>query len=505
MVDEQIVHWIKENLSKGYSIEQVKKIMLERYSETDVTDAILLALHPEATTRSKPIFSKKVIWSMIISLGIAVLLLFFLLSSPSPESTQNLAPELTTTSCSIDQILSSNNLIKNYAFTGNAEILVTSPANEEMMKITLSSEGKGDLENRKAFAENTISATGAGVQSAGTNDVKSVTYFIDNITYINSEGKWLKNTALTKFSELENIQGDLSKDVKIETIEAGHIRVVMDTQKSAEYMQKFFESLATQAKVPVIIDFGKALKSLDVEYWVDENCRITQSKLLAKLNLDSESMSAPPSSPEERKINSFIVKGVSSESISVSWDAGRTPPGTKYYLEYFRIPDFACGGVEAYSAALDTGTAAEEAYFAITDKSGWGQEAIMAAIKEYMKVASTFETGPIEYLQDLTTTSVTINNEDKPLPSDPSERLKPDTSYSIKVCTSETEQAVCSNEIIVKTTSTGSEQTPNILTCQEGAGEEATLLLSSTYGFSGFNSQTPIVLPSAAMKAVEVK
>jgi len=93
MVDEQIVNWVKENLSKGYTVEQVKAIMLQRYSSEEVTDGILLALQPEAQAKSKPGVSKKMIWSMVISLGIAILLLFFLLSSPAPKGTmENLAP-----------------------------------------------------------------------------------------------------------------------------------------------------------------------------------------------------------------------------------------------------------------------------------------------------------------------------------------------------------------------------------------------------------------------------
>lgn len=113
MVDEQIVNWIKENLSKGYSIEQIKPLLLQRYSEIDVMDALLIALKPGAASKFK--ISKKMIWSTIISLGVAILLLSLFYYSPSPDVPITLAPleTITTPPQGIDGMALVNNATKN--------------------------------------------------------------------------------------------------------------------------------------------------------------------------------------------------------------------------------------------------------------------------------------------------------------------------------------------------------------------------------------------------------
>lgn len=77
MVDQRIVEYVKQNLSKGFSLEQIKKASFESgWSEKDIDEAIKLVTSP---TESKVNF-KKILWKKIIPITIIILviLIFFI-------------------------------------------------------------------------------------------------------------------------------------------------------------------------------------------------------------------------------------------------------------------------------------------------------------------------------------------------------------------------------------------------------------------------------------------
>ena len=106
MVNDQLVNWIKENGSRGYTPEQLRASLLQRYSENDVNDAFsAIAASPAAaapSTTAIPVMevpaekkSNKKLWMIIGGAVLIVGIIVFLMmsSNSSKQTTQNLAPQ----------------------------------------------------------------------------------------------------------------------------------------------------------------------------------------------------------------------------------------------------------------------------------------------------------------------------------------------------------------------------------------------------------------------------
>ena len=108
MVDDQIVDWIKENQSKGYTDEQLRSSLLQRYAENDVNDAFsAIAGTPAATPSATSIpsipsaapkekKSKKKLWMIIGGAVLIIGIILFVMSLNRSGQTQNLAPQQCT-------------------------------------------------------------------------------------------------------------------------------------------------------------------------------------------------------------------------------------------------------------------------------------------------------------------------------------------------------------------------------------------------------------------------
>ena len=81
MVDERLVEYIRTNLNKGYTLEQLKAVLIEHgYSPVDVEKAAAMALQSETPRFEKTEKPKDVKWLAVlygISYFLTIIALFF--------------------------------------------------------------------------------------------------------------------------------------------------------------------------------------------------------------------------------------------------------------------------------------------------------------------------------------------------------------------------------------------------------------------------------------------
>jgi|GEM_PF-5651782 len=492
MANEQLINWIKDSLSKGYSQDTLKEALLKQgYLQATVEEAFSAALAapalPAEEAKEIAIPEKKEIkpklmrkWMLISSIPVALVFIGFFLwiILPIPPGEKfALAPGIQFR-CSVDEINSAYNTIKNYAFDTTTGVAIKSASPEEQTTYAgRISTGKKDLENQAFFLEEKSS----GFPPFPEKEFDVSLYAFDDISYLYAqangesltEGKWLKSSNLDELLEkFFGTVGTRAYDVKEKYFPElrGHIEIIensiiqsADESKikvipNKEILEKAVEkTLLGVSFKNVEVLYDKAVEKAEIEYTFDENCRI--EKIIAQTVLrinESTAIFGEEMLKEEKLLEGITVKSRSPTSINFEWDATGNLPGTEYFVQYFSIPAVSCAGVavELYNQAL----------------------------KEN-RVNSV----------DVSTTAATISS------------LKPNTAYVISACTSETEEAMCTPDIVLATTATDSESSPEFLICKEEAdrGISATWNASTTINIKDYDMQEPIILPSKAANAVE--
>ena len=165
MADDQLVNWIKDNQSKGYSLDQLKDVLINQgHSEQEVNNAISLvsiSQQPSSIPKNKSFFSnfslasfkgsKKAWWIIgsIITVFIGILILIAILSSPEKGLAISIplpAPEK----------LADASSIQNYSYDQKSFLIASFSIEPEELEIKMSSSGIVDTMTGNYYAKNSI-------------------------------------------------------------------------------------------------------------------------------------------------------------------------------------------------------------------------------------------------------------------------------------------------------------------------------------------------------------
>lgn len=238
MADEQVVNWLKENQTRGYSLDQLKDILVQQgHSQQDVNEAVSLISKSETKQEFKPSLttktakkSKKVWW--ILGSTLTVFLGFFLLlallpSSQNISNSQNLQNVQSLPAPVIQALEEPIAPISNYAFTQDVMVMGSTIGDKKTtFGLAVAGYGIYDVVNKDLYSN-----TQTTIRSITEGNTKP-----EDIT-MNSEIYVVNGTSYSKI-DMGIINGWIKLPVLNDTSTADPWSTVSASGKAAEFKEQ---------------------------------------------------------------------------------------------------------------------------------------------------------------------------------------------------------------------------------------------------------------------------
>jgi len=335
MVNEQLIGWIRENNSKGYDLQQLKDILAKGgYPQSDIDEAISMAsaevtetsagkitISPaegegkkpkqagklgKALGKGKEILKDKKNRKMLVIIGGAglglLLLAILLILWPRGATIEYAAPPIQPAAAP-----AMNLQPDNYSFVTETKgnLILEEKGDTYPIEISAASRGEIDVKNKKSHTETKVSL---GLDPRPPVDIQVSSYLLNDLLYQRMIGgdlpkDWVKVTPqditqgykISSFfglnAESLEVQSQMGTEGAIANLgsnatlidkETKHYSISADRQIIAEISKKMFEKVAVTTPVLSAFfninnfeyDYNKALKSANIEYWLDDKGRI---------------------------------------------------------------------------------------------------------------------------------------------------------------------------------------------------------------------------------------
>lgn len=201
MVDEQIINWIRDNQSRGYSLDSLKGVLINQgYAEKEVSEAISIisgtAVQP-TTPPSTPTVgkkSRKKLWWILGSvLGAFLILIIALLAMSSPTAPNNVSP-------SPPIVIPEPGPINNFGFSNTMSLIgIFQTENPSNLTMEVTGSGITDILNSDTYMKNEMIIASSSGNSTDEQKILSETYIVDGTMYSKMSGmggldSWMKQS-----------------------------------------------------------------------------------------------------------------------------------------------------------------------------------------------------------------------------------------------------------------------------------------------------------------------
>ena len=326
MVDEQLVNWLKESQSMGYSADYLKDYLAKQgYSESDINDAMssiqpIKPLPVQKTEKKDEKKRKKYLFWLIGAILLILLLLFALWilwpsqqAQPAPAQQAPLPAPQAEINTTLPETYSSMARV-------TADVTLTEKSNRDKYSVVLVSANKVDEENNSYSSMN---LQGSSADLSNPISIAMETYIIKPDTYVKVDSdiikQWLKITPDSPAGMLNNLGidpettqhlFDASQQNKLVNTgqvaflndEKTHIQVILSNETLGELAKMFFTLVTTldpELKQKYNIErytpiYAKAFRSTSFEFWLDKDRRLANGTMDFTMVFDGSNLIPDP-------------------------------------------------------------------------------------------------------------------------------------------------------------------------------------------------------------------